>query len=248
MGLVNLNKCYGLVLLIAAYLTAMPSHADTITLGFGTLPSAQGWEYLTSGTVAAETDVFSISGASLIQDTLGVGLTGSGINLYRRFSTADTTAPFSLSVRARLDGHEGSNVEDAFTFSVLVAGTDLWILEIGDDLARLSGTTPVDKPVDGSFMTDVFHDYRIEGQAGGAASLFVDDILIGSTVATPVGPGPFSTRLQFGDGTGGANARGIVTNYEFRQEVPEPSALALFILGIVGLGWMRRNRPPHLSR
>src|SRR5260370_759685 len=48
---------------------------SSFTLKFDSLPSAQGWTYFQGGSIP-ETSAFSVTGTSLIQDTIGTGFTG----------------------------------------------------------------------------------------------------------------------------------------------------------------------------
>jgi hypothetical protein len=59
-----------LALAVLLLLPAFPAAA--LTLGFGSLPSAQGWT-LSSSPGVVEGDVYSVDGTTLTLDTIGLG-------------------------------------------------------------------------------------------------------------------------------------------------------------------------------
>src|SRR5687768_4350445 len=82
--------------------------AETITLEFTSLPSAQGWTYAASGNSAAESSIFSVDGTTLHQNSIGVGMAASGSNRYNYNDIVDPLAPFSIEVTARVLAEEGA--------------------------------------------------------------------------------------------------------------------------------------------
>lgn len=52
-----------------------PAGTSSFSLQFNSLPSAQGWTYFQGGSIP-ETSVFSVTGTSLIQNTIGTGFVG----------------------------------------------------------------------------------------------------------------------------------------------------------------------------
>src|SRR5687767_2675862 len=67
------------ILLAIALLVPVDTRAQTVpvSLDFTSLPSAQGWEFRTSGKYA-ETALFSVDGTTLHQKTMGTGITSEG--------------------------------------------------------------------------------------------------------------------------------------------------------------------------
>src|SRR5690242_18758410 len=72
------------LVLMLALLPASAASANTITLKFDSLPSAQGWTYLSGyGSGApAETDVYSVDGTKLTQNTMGRGANFASYEMY----------------------------------------------------------------------------------------------------------------------------------------------------------------------
>jgi hypothetical protein len=96
-------------------MVARPSSAQApITLRFDSLPSAQGWAYFQADGIP-ESRVFSVTGTSLIQDTIGTGF-GNGSPNYARFGVVDGSKPFVLTVRARVLAYEVTPPAGAFGF------------------------------------------------------------------------------------------------------------------------------------
>jgi hypothetical protein len=86
------------------------SHAQgpsSFSLQFNSLPSAQGWTYFQGGP-APETSIFSVTGTSLIQNTIGTGFSGGVNPNYAMFGVVDGSEPFQLTVRARILAYEGT--------------------------------------------------------------------------------------------------------------------------------------------
>jgi hypothetical protein len=181
----------------------------TITLDFNSLPSAQGWTYVTGNSGILETNVFSVDGSMLHMDTMSVGFTGLG---YKLFNVVDPQLPFTLSVRARVTAYVVQSPGNPYGFDLSVlTGSEQF--EIGISPNRIMGGAG-----DQLFSTTIdvtqFHDYRIEGTPGGSFELFVDNVSLGTAFPRPINqPG----ELFFGDGTAGANARVDIANYSFVQ-------------------------------
>jgi hypothetical protein len=91
----------------AAATSNQPAGANSFALNFSSLPSAQGWSYFQGGSIP-ETNVFSVTGTSLIQNTIGAGFTANANPNYAMFGVVDGTQPFQLTVRARILAYEGT--------------------------------------------------------------------------------------------------------------------------------------------
>ena len=221
--------------IVLAACAAAPAQALQVDLGLGTLPSDQGWSFLSSG--ASETSVFSTDGTQLLQDTLGVGLDYA---LYRMPILLDNADPIELDVRARLDGTtQPPGFGPGFYFAVFT-GTERYslVLEPGR-IATLEGTNL------GALNTEVFHDYELFVVPGVSFSLYVDTQLFAAGSGSAHGASP---TLEIGDGSFSQNASGALASYSFYQgsAVPEPSTTLLIPLGLALVGHasrVRKRRP-----
>jgi hypothetical protein len=233
--------------LLFALLNTKPVRAQSITLDFNSLPSAQGWTYVAFGNNVPETAVFSASGGMLHQNTIGVGFAGQGSNAYQLYNAVAPTLPFTLTVRARVlqEGiaYPGYNNPFGFDFSVFT-GTEGFLVGLGTNQI-MDGTSQ-----EITFDNTQFHDYRLEGTPGSGYKLFVDDALVMAGPPRFDNP-PLVDQLFLGDGTGGTNARADVAAYTFSQSrpaaVPEPGALGLLARPVVfgaglALRCLRRKR------
>lgn len=228
-------------------LAAPPLRADNVTLGFGSLPSAQGWNF--EGGLD-ETASFSVSGGSLFQDTIGEGFGADTGAFYRFLTPILEDVPFTLDFRARVTASEIGGLGTPFGFAVLFNDSDGETTGFGFTAGRIADISVANDTM--AVDTTVFHDYRVVGQylgTGGAAySLFVDanpvPVLV-STAAQAPGFG-VPNNLILGDVTQSSNARAELTAYQFAQ-VPEPSSVGLLLLG-GGLGFMwRKSRHRTIS-
>lgn len=95
--------------------------AQTITLDFNSLPSLQGWTYVSDG--APEASIFSVSGGVLTQDT---------DNFAVRFSAQGIETPPLRSALEDIDG-------DGDTDMVLQFDTQSTGIACGDASASLTG-------------------------------------------------------------------------------------------------------------
>ena len=180
---------------------------SAFSLDFNSLPSAQGWTYFQSDGIP-ETSIFSVTGTSLIQDTIG---TGEHNPNYAMFGVIDGTKPFELTVRARILAYEGT-APFGFFFDVRTASPNQEYA-IGLTPSGLQDPLGNGAAVD----TTVFHTYVLRATPGGPYKLYVDGQFAFG--------GPFSATggalnaVQFGDdaGLGPTNARAEVTELEFSQ-------------------------------
>lgn len=89
--------------------------------------------------------------------------------------------------------------------------------------------------------TDAFHHYRCVVDSG-METLFIDDILIGSTpVGAALYPG-IANRVYFGDGTGAGNSETQLSLFTYTDAVPEPTTMVLFGCGIAGMVGTKRRK------
>ncbi len=199
-------------ILAVALLAPKPGYAQAATsfsLQFNSLPSAQGWTYFQGGSIP-ETSVFSVTGTSLIQNTIGTGFVG-GINPnYAMFGAVDGSEPFVLTVRARILAYEGTD-PCGFNFTVRTASPNqIYNICFTPSLVTDASGNGV------SIDTTVFHTYVLSATPGGPYTLDIDGHFAFS--------GPFSTNggalnaVQFGDENSlNANAEAEVTELEFSQ-------------------------------
>lgn len=195
--------------------------AEMVTLAFDSLPSAQGFTYNNSGNPVPETDIFSVNGSALVQNSLGQTFSSPSSNFYSLNGVVNDSDPYSLAVRARVIADEvpGGGTDGTGFFVSVRSSTFRVNVSFGTNTINFSNgvfsTTAVD--------TTVVHDYRIEGiPASSTFNFFVDDVLI----ATPnVLGGVGQNYIGLGDPTGGGgNAQVEITEYSFTQ-VPEPASL-----------------------
>jgi hypothetical protein len=125
----NMDKSKGQVLcsavtvivgLMVAIGAASPAQAQGVQLAFDTLPSAQGWTYITSG--PDESSIFSADGTTLHQNSLGTSLGPEGtVAYYTLNNVVDPTQLFTLTVRARVLLSERFDTGDSRSASSLAA-------------------------------------------------------------------------------------------------------------------------------
>jgi hypothetical protein len=196
------------VLLFASF----QASATAISLDFNSLPSAQGWMYVTSG--APETDVFSVAGG-----VLSMNGTLTNAAYYKLDGVVDPALPFSLAARARV-----SSGGQALAFYVAAAGQFIGI--------NLSPATIIDE-TNGAFLASLdnttFHDYRMDGAFGTGYQLFIDNVPVASGAFRAYGP----NLLILGDSGSFGGGRAEITAFSFQQtQVPEPATLFLVLSGI----------------
>lgn len=235
-----------LVTTLAAVFASLQSlGATTIALDFSNLPSGQGWTYAGSAGVT-ESDVFSVSGAQLRQNTIGIG-TRSAFYALQQPGLFNPQVPFGLSVVVQVADEEifpPPDVSRGFLFGVSFNNVQA-AFGIGPN--RVSYSSPsgfINAPFDSQ---GIFHTYSLQWDP--AAGLFTY-LINGSPVASAAGTtvvGPILTpRLFLGDGVNFANAQTAVSSYEFTQ-IPEPATGFSFVLAIVVLfgtnsrAWRRRS-------
>jgi hypothetical protein len=193
--------------------------SQDISLGFGSLPSAQGFTYSAVGSHAGtpEATVFSVGGGVLVQNTIGqfLGLSGGSI-LYSLPAIITTTEPKVLRVRARCLDSDGTSFAPSgeggfvFGFNTGVQQFAFGLTETRITILTSGGTVVLPTVVDNT----VFHDYRFEFTSPSTTQLYRDNVLVHTNTT---GFAFASNRLFFGDGTGGANAHGEITEFRFTQ-------------------------------
>jgi len=145
---------------------------NRLTLDVTALPSTQLWAYGAFGNTAPETQVFTLTGGVLQQNTMGLGVT-QGINVYQRAAGVHPTLPFVLTVTARVLQQEGDPT-DAFGFAFgLIAGNEQIGIGLRTDGVLDAAGTVLSRAID----TTQFHTYRLEGASGSGYRLFVDGLL-----------------------------------------------------------------------
>src|SRR5262249_41970745 len=144
---------------------------STITLNFNSLPSAQGWTYLSGfpPNSPLETNVYSFDGTKLTQNTMGIG---DNFGNYVIYNGVDPTKPCTINVRRRVLQSELLDQGAAFAFDV-VAFTGSEVFGFG------LNTTTIRAPLGTQQLASIdatqFHDYRIEANPGVNVSIYVDN-------------------------------------------------------------------------
>ena len=228
-------------LLIVMSLFGVNLYAGIIELEFDSLPSQQGWNYRDFGPSANEQNIFFIDGTKLSQNTIGIGFTGSGGNLYELPGVVDTSIPFTIEINISNVTREGSTTNNfGFGFGFISNGINATV-GIGDGIVQsVRNDFLLDFGV-GSF--DTVRSFLMEVTPGSGYSVFLDGNRIIDNALFAGGGGSIDG-LVFGDFTGGANAFVDISLYRFSQAnaaVPEPSTYALFLIGLVGLGIIRQR-------
>lgn len=208
-----------LLALALAAVTAASATAQDILLDFSMLPSAQGFAYTPVGSHAgvAEATVFSVAGGVLTQNTIGqyLGLTGGGI-YYVMPGIIDAAATSETHVTARCLQVQGSSAYPAgqggfwfgqtngsTQFGFSLTPTKAYVLGPGGWFT-----------VAGTWDNTQFADWVFRHEPPLTCKLYRNGTLVSTTTG---GGAVAANRLFFGDGTGGANARGEVSSYHFLQ-------------------------------
>ena len=217
----------GCILLLFAcllLLAAAPISAATISLSFNSLPSAQGWTYVSSG--LTETNVFSVDGTKLTQNTLGTG--SSGYAYYQMAGILDVTQPFSIEVQARMLGEELSTPGG---FSFFATGVGLYAGPLlGANIVAIIDPGP------GVFVavdTSSFHDYLFQANPqNGTWTLYIDGALAASG---QLNTSNLPNLVYFGDVSTGVNGRAEINKYIFSQGtvIPEPGTWTMLAAGLM---------------
>lgn len=203
---------------VASAATAGPLH---VTLGFSSLPSAQGFTYTAAGSHAGvlESSVFSLGSGTLHQYTIGQANGTAGGGLYYQMTGGITTGETKqLRVRARCTQTVGTianpNGLGGFAFGFANGATQYDFGITPTRVYVLSGSSQV--AVAGSFDNTQFHDYVFEYSSASLQRLYRDGVLVFSGAS---GGALAVNRIFFGDTTGGANAEGDIAGFEFVQDL-----------------------------
>jgi hypothetical protein len=219
----NSVGAFGALALLAVASVAAATPMDLI-LGFSSLPSAQGWTYTPSGAHAGATEssVFWDADGALVQNTLGLsnGISGGSI-FYVRSGGVTANETKRIVVRARCLAVQGStNATDGqggFIYG-FTTGSVQYAFGLTDTrltVLQPSGTVLVP----GTFDNTAFHEYIFQWAPPGSYQLYRDGVQVFS------GSGGFTfsaSRVYFGDGTGGANAKGETSYFRFSQDLATP--------------------------
>lgn len=213
---------------------SMSAQAQEINLKFNTLPTKQGWTYEHANNILPEGAVFVASGGVLHQDTVTAGQfqQGGGDNLYRRNNVVSATNHFSITVKATFIDeallNPNSRCGFGFGASTGTKGNDEYygvcLDQSNVELAGLyGGVAIVDPPNAASFDKSKEHVYRLDVWPGMGAKLFVDGALVSRSGVLLTGvlfPSSIVPQLslEFGDGTGGANAKVDISQFVYSED------------------------------
>lgn len=189
--------------------------ATDIALDFGSLPSAQGWTFVSGGSpVATEAQTFSLGSGVLSLNSMAFGFTGAGTSaLYTRNGVVNNFEPVVITMRGRVVQFEGD-----FTNGFVGGGFSFGFAQ-GSVFYNMGITPTQIRNVTGTILSTAydntqFHDYRLEWTPPSSVRYYVDGTLI-STSATSLAQA--LSRLTLGDATGASNAHAEITQYRFLQ-------------------------------
>lgn len=213
--------------------------AQTVTLKFNSLPSAQNWQYKVAGTGNPgpnDKDVFSLiklkdGTPALRQDTVkgnwfGTIGTGTGGYNYYRLPLVDKESPFIITVRVRVNAYTQLNKPDETAPGGFSFGANIGTNEIHEvDLFKGSPNTAMStishwaavlgtKPLPYDNYSD-FHTFQLVVVPGVGSWLYRDcEFISKANVAKRSDLLPDSY-LFFGDITGAANAEVFITMFTY---------------------------------
>lgn len=206
------------------------TQADNIALDMCSLPSSQGWTYVSPWNTRSEADAFSIrdsgQGCYLYQNTIGIPFQNQDSNAYIRYDVVDPTKPFEIKIRAKILQEQmasGSGYVNHYGFCFGAGtGTEDIGIGLGTDTITATESENANKILATGQDNGIFHDYRLNVSPATGYSLYVDGDLLASG-SPRIGEG--QNRIYFGDGTGGCNAEAEIESFEFQQETSEPQPL-----------------------
>jgi len=193
------------------------------------LPSAQGWNYQSSGLDEAE--VFTIIDGVLVMDTMGSGFGESTRALYQRDVAYPGTQSAVFRVRARVTDHQDGGLSQYRGFGIGGHTPGLsWLYLFGLDESAIHVNRTLLRTLD----TSVWHDYTVitEGQAPDSRStLLVDGEVI--VVAAGEADGIVFNEFVLGDLASHANARAEISEMEITVFAGAPVAVEATSLSAV---------------
>ena len=220
------------------------AYAGSVSLTFGSLPSAQGWSFLEDPWCppggCLEDHFFSVGGGTLSQNTLDDYGTWFA-PYYQRMDGVDVSQPLTFSVTARVVGDSGISGND-FGFGISVM-RDGYGYMLGLSTAEMEDSSGNHWANDAT----QFHDYLMVVSPTVGFDLYVDGnwklFSAARYEAEWLAPDN-QNRLAFGDLTRGRGAQAEVTAFEIANSVPEPgSSLLLFGIALAGLRAARKHLP-----
>ena len=206
-------------LTLLARITPAAAAPLDLHLTFSSLPSAQGFTYTPSGShaLAIESSIFDVSGGVLTQNSMGQYLGGAGGGVYyQRVGDITATDSKQIRVRTRCLTNEGGTGGFVFGFGTPVGQFVLALTPTQAFVLRAGGWSAAP----GTFDNTAFHDYILDWTSASSYRLYRDGTLIHT--GSDGYPGSYNY-VFFGDGTGGANAHGEITSYEFIQDLATPT-------------------------
>ncbi|EXI66571.1 MAG: Cell wall-associated polypeptide CWBP200 [Candidatus Accumulibacter adjunctus] len=187
------------------------SQGGAITLNFDSLPSRQGWAYEAAFNPVSEERIFSLASGRLIQNSIGIPMTGHDHNAYRMVVDISPRLPFAAEIAASVL-EEQATYSFGFCFDIETKPR-LFGVGVGQS-GLLAQGTPASL---GSTTVAQLHTYRMSGTGGGAFTFSLDGEARSSGIGSPAIPPLAASSLLFGDCTGGNNARAEITAYSFTQ-------------------------------
>lgn len=214
-------------LALLALLCAATASAELldISLGFDTLPSAQGFAFTSSlyngDPGAPESSVFSVGAGRLAMQGIG---TGFGTAIYRLPVRISPDHAVQLRVTARCTAYEGFNFPEqlnggamAFVFANGVREYGFLITSTHVGWAQGGGW----RVLDAEFDNTGFHDYLFDWAPGGVWQLYRDGVVVMAGAFATLSTG---SQVRFGDLETGANANGEVSMLRLTQDRPTLAA------------------------
>ncbi|MBI1918651.1 MAG: hypothetical protein HYS12_28490 [Planctomycetes bacterium] len=189
---------------------------STVTLGFDSLPSAQGWTYVNGHSISpgyanVPESVFSADGTKLALNDLGYG---QAIPHYENRTIGASSEPFAIEARVRVLATEPTfGTESPGIYDVLARiNNEFYQIALNKVQVVVYGGTSFS-----TFALDAtqFHTYRLEGIPGQRFTVYVDGNLLTSVAPQPSAGG--SNILYLGDGTSFGNCIAELTSFTFTQ-------------------------------
>ncbi|NKB20980.1 MAG: PEP-CTERM sorting domain-containing protein [Alphaproteobacteria bacterium] len=243
------KPCTKLLFLLASAVLvfAVPANATTIFEYSGSGdPTAQGWSEgvgagggTSAGPVGGESAWFVEDSSTAGASTLTYGQNPTAGN-----NVDAATNGWSLTTRLKMiTGTVGIHNS---IFTDYIDGSTQWVMDFdvapdGDPVVYLGfGAGRPSFEVDGG--AGQYHTYSLVfDPIAGSADLFVDGI---ERISDHGGIAAAASRVAWGAGASNATGRANFESVTFdinAAEIPEPGALAIYGLGLVGLGFARRR-------